>query len=96
MLEDHESIEALRAAFSDVFPKAVLVRATDLDSLHLRVDAVVDALKSGGAPPELVIRRVKELASEADGAGLAPAHRLVNRAVEWAIERYFDGEIPKA
>jgi hypothetical protein len=92
MLEEHESLDALRAAFADAFPKAVLIRSTDLDSLHSRVDAVVDTLKASGAPPERVIRRVKELASEADGAGQAPAHRLVNRAVEWAIERYFNDD----
>jgi hypothetical protein len=94
MFEEQESLDALRAAFADVFPKAVLIRTSDLDSLHQRVDAVVDTLKASGAPPERVIRRVKELASEADGAGLPPAHRLVNRAVEWAIERYFDNDGP--
>jgi hypothetical protein len=94
MLEDHETLDALRSAFADVFPKAVLIRSSDLDSLRFRVDAVVDSLKAAGEPPERVIRRVKELASEADGSGLAPAHRLVNRAVEWAIERYFDSDVP--
>lgn len=96
MLEQHESLDALRSAFADVFPKAVLLRSTDLDALHQRVDAVVDALKLAGEPPERVIRRVKELASEADGSAEPPAYRLVNRAVEWAIERYFDSDAPHA
>ena len=90
MLEAHESMDALRSAFADMFPKAILIRSTDLDALQQRVDAVVDAFKAAGAPPERVIRSVKELASEVDGSGDAPANRLVNRAVQWAIERYFD------
>jgi len=96
MLEDHESLGALRSAFADVFPKAVLVRAGDLDSLHVRVDAVVDALKAAGEPPERVIRRVKELASEIEGYSDPPAHRLVSRVVAWAIERYFNSDEPAA
>jgi hypothetical protein len=94
MLEGHESLDALRSAFADVFPKAVLIRLTDLDSLRQRVDAVVDVLKAAGEPPERVIRSVKELAAEIEGSTEAPAHRLVNRAVEWAIERYFDSDAP--
>jgi hypothetical protein len=94
MLEGHESLDALRSAFADVFPKAVLIRSTDLDALHQRVDAVVDALKAAGEPPERVIRWVKDLASDIDGASEASAHRLVNRAVEWAIARYFDSDGP--
>ena len=91
MLEEHESIGALRSTFAQMFAKAVLIRSTDLDALHQRVDAVVDAFKAAGAPPERVIRSVRELASEIEGSGDAPATRLVNRAVQWAIERYFDG-----
>jgi len=91
MLEEHESMDALRSAFADMFAKAVLIHSADLDSLHQRVNAVVDAFKAAGAPPERVIRSVRELASEIEGSGDAPATRLVNRAVQWAIERYFDG-----
>ena len=94
MLGRHESLDALRSAFADVFPKAVLIRSSDLDALHQRVDAVVDALKGAGEPPERVIRLVKELASEIDGSTEASAHRLVNRAVEWAIARYFVADAP--
>ena len=90
MLEAHEPMDALRSAFAEMFPKAVLIRSADLDALHQRVNAVVDAFKAAGAPPERVIRSVKELASEIEGADDAPAARLVNRAVQWAIERYFD------
>jgi hypothetical protein len=96
MLEENESLDALRLAFAHVFPKAVLIRSDDLDALHERVNAVVDTLKAAGEPPERVIRRVKELAADVDGAGLAPAHRLVNRSVEWAIQRYFDSDVPSA
>ena len=92
MLEAHESMDALRSAFADTFAKAVLIRSSDLDALHERVDAVVDAFKAAGAPPERVIRSVKELASEVEGSGDAPAHRLINRAVEWSIQRYFDND----
>jgi hypothetical protein len=96
MVEGHESLDALRSAFADVFPKAVLIHSADLDALHRRVDAVVDALKGAGEPPERVIRWVKELAAEVEGSTEASAHRLVNRAVEWAIERYFDSDVPSA
>ncbi len=96
MQEAHESLDALRSAFADVFPKAVLIRSADLDELHQRVDAAVDTLKAAGEPPERVIRSVKELASDIDGATEASAHRLVNRAVEWAIQRYFVGDAPTA
>jgi hypothetical protein len=96
MLEEQQPIDALRSAFENVFPKAVLIRSTDLDALRVRVEAVVDTFKAAGEPPERVIRRVKEIAAESEGAGLAPASRLINRAVEWAIERYFDADVPHA
>ena len=92
MLESLESMDALRLAFAEMFAKAVLIRSDDLDALHQRVNAVVDAFKAAGAPPERVIRSVRELASEIEGSGDASATRLVSRAVQWAIERYFDSD----
>jgi hypothetical protein len=94
MLEEHESFDALRSAFADVFPKAVLIRSTDLEVLRARVEAVVDVLKAAGEPPERVIRCVKGLAAEVERSSEASASRLMNRAVEWAIERYFSADEP--